>query len=145
MLLSPLQAARFSDEAARFDAQNIRQMMTSNYARRCCLLWHLFRYQILLQTLNLWLQPSLMMNYHSSATSNQLGSDRQSAADDFPLCSHTTCGMYLTELELGLQGQLMPLNHPTIHSTHCCPIHTLLFGSSLNHWKHSRTTPDHGC
>ena len=53
--------------------------------------------------------------------------------------------MYLTELELGLPGQLMPLNHSTIHSTPCCPVLTLLFGSFLKPWKHSRTRPDHGC
>ena len=103
--------------------------MTSNYARRCCQLWHLFRYQMLFQNLNPWLQPSLIMNCHFSATSNKLISDRKSAAEEFPLCSHTTCGMYLTELDLGLQGQLMPMNHSTIHSTHCCPVHTLLLGS----------------
>ena len=84
---------------------------------------------MLLQTLNPWLQPSLIMNCHFSATSNKLRSDRKSAAEEFPLCSHTTRGMYLTELELGLPGQLMPLNHSTIHTTHCCPVHTLLLGS----------------
>ena len=84
---------------------------------------------MLLQTLNPWQQLSSMMNCHFSATLNQLGSASQSAAEDFPLCSHTTCGMYLTELELGLPGQLMPLNHSTIHSTPCCPVLTLLLES----------------
>ena len=53
------------------------------------LLWHLFRYQMLLQTLNPWQQPSSTMNCHFSATLNQLGSASQSAAEDFPLCFHT--------------------------------------------------------
>ena len=51
---------------------------------------------MLLQTLNPWQQPSSTMNCHFSATLNQLGSASQSAAEDFPLCFHTTCGMYLT-------------------------------------------------
>ena len=61
-----------------------------------------------------------------------------------PMFSHHMWNV-LDELELGLQGKLMPLNHSTIHSTPCCPVLTLLFGSFLNPWKHSRTRPDHGC